>query len=417
MEQKPVIYMDNAATTRVKDEVIQELLPCYNEVYYNPSSIYSQSRRAKALMDIAREQVAKALNCLTDEVYFTGGGSEADNYALKGVAFKLRAKGNHIITTNIEHHAVLHSCQWLEKQGFEVTYLEVDQEGFVTADQVRAAIKDTTILVSIMTANNEIGTIEPIREIGEVCRDHKVLFHTDAVQAVGQIPIDVKAMNIDMLSLSGHKFHAPKGIGVLYVKKGVRLDNLIHGGGQERGRRAGTENVAGIVAIGKAIEMATERLEAHAARMKAMRERLIEGILEIPYSRLNGPTGDRRLPNNVNIIFEFIEGEGILLNLDFEGICASSGSACTSGSLDPSHVLLAIGLPHELAHGSLRLSLGDFNTDEEVEKVIAVLPGIVKTLRSYSPLWLNHLKEEQKKAQANNTPESVSGEKFGEELN
>ena len=417
MEQTPIIYMDNAATTRVKDEVIQALLPCYNEVYYNPSSIYSQSRRAKALMDIAREQVAKALNCLTDEVYFTGGGSEADNYAIKGVAFKLRAKGNHIITTNIEHHAVLHTCEWLEKQGFEVTYLEVDQEGFVSADQVRAAIKDTTILVSVMAANNEIGTIEPIREIGEVCRDHKVLFHTDAVQAVGQIPIDVKAMNIDMLSLSGHKFHAPKGIGVLYVKKGVRLDNLIHGGGQERGRRAGTENVAGIVAIGKAIEMASERLEAHAARMTAMRERLIAGILKIPYSRLNGPTGDRRLPNNINIIFEFIEGEGILLNLDFEGICASSGSACTSGSLDPSHVLLAIGLPHELAHGSLRLSLGDFNTDEEVEKVIEVLPGIIKTLRSYSPLWLNHLKEEQKKAQANNRPESVSGEQFGEELN
>lgn len=417
MEQTPIIYMDNAATTRVKDEVIQALLPCYNEVYYNPSSIYSQSRRAKALMDIAREQVAKALNCLTDEVYFTGGGSEADNYAIKGVAFKLRAKGNHIITTNIEHHAVLHTCEWLEKQGFEVTYLEVDQEGFVSADQVRAAIKDTTILVSVMAANNEIGTIEPIREIGEVCRDHKVLFHTDAVQAVGQIPIDVKAMNIDMLSLSGHKFHAPKGIGVLYVKKGVRLDNLIHGGGQERGRRAGTENVAGIVAIGKAIEMASERLEAHAARMTAMRERLIAGILEIPYSRLNGPTGDRRLPNNINIIFEFIEGEGILLNLDFEGICASSGSACTSGSLDPSHVLLAIGLPHELAHGSLRLSLGDFNTDEEVEKVIEVLPGIIKTLRSYSPLWLNHLKEEQKKAPANNRPESVSGEQFGEELN
>ena len=385
MEQTPIIYMDNAATTRVKDEVIQALLPCYNEVYYNPSSIYSQCRRAKALMDIAREQVAKALNCLTDEVYFTGGGSEADNYAIKGVAFKLRAKGNHIITTNIEHHAVLHTCEWLEKQGFEVTYLEVDQEGFVSADQVRAAIKDTTILVSDMAANNENGTIEPTREIGEVCRDHKVLFHTDAVQAVGQIPIDVKAMNIDMLSLSGHKFHAPKGIGVLYVKKGVRLDNLIHGGGQERGRRAGTENVAGIVAIGKAIEMASERLEAHAARMTAMRERLIAGILEIPYSRLNGPTGDRRLPNNINIIFEFIEGEGILLNLDFEGICASSGSACTSGSLDPSHVLLAIGLPHELAHGSLRLSLGDFNTDEEVEKVIEVLPGIIKTLRSYSP--------------------------------
>lgn len=416
MELKPIIYMDNAATTKVKDEVIQELLPCYTDFYYNPSSIYSQSRRAKALMDIARERVAKALNCLTDEVYFTGCGSESDNYALKGVAFKHRAKGNHIITTNIEHHAILHSCQWLEKQGFEVTYLEVDEKGFVTADQVRAAIKDTTILVSVMTANNEIGTIEPIKEIGAVCREKKVLFHTDAVQAIGQIPMDVQAMNIDMLSLSGHKFHAPKGIGVIYIKKGVKLDNLIHGGGQERGRRAGTENVAGIVAIGKAIEMATERLDAHAARMTAMRERLIEGLLEIPYSRLNGPTGDQRLPNNVNIIFEFIEGEGILLNLDFEGICASSGSACTSGSLDPSHVLLAIGLPHELAHGSLRLSLGDFNTDEEVEKVIEVLPGIIQKLRSYSPLWLNHLKEEEKK-KLQSMQESDQIVKIGEELN
>lgn len=414
MEHKPVIYMDNAATTKVKDEIIQELLPCYSEVYYNPSSIYSQSRRAKALMDTARERVAKALNCLPDEVYFTGGGSESDNYAIKGAAFKNQARGNHIITTKIEHHAVLHTCEWLEKHGFEVTYLEVDSQGLITADQVRDAIKKNTILVSVMAANNEIGTIEPIAEIGKVCREKKVLFHTDAVQAVGQIPIDVQAMNIDMLSLSGHKIHAPKGIGVLYIKKGVRLDNLIHGGGQERGRRAGTENVAGIVALGKAMEMATQNLEDHTTRMKAMRERLIEGILEIPYSRLNGATGDRRLSNNVNVIFEFIEGEGILLNLDFEGICASSGSACTSGSLDPSHVLLAIGLPHELAHGSLRLTLGDFNTDEEVEKVIEVLPGIIKTLRSYSPLYLNHLKETAKKEKTDK--ESIlTGNTIGEE--
>lgn len=398
MDQKPVIYMDNAATTKVKDEVIQELLPCYTEAYYNPSSIYSESRKAKALMDVARERVAKALNCHTDEVYFTGGGSEADNHAIKGIAFKYKDKGNHIITTKIEHHAVLHTCEWLEKQGYEVTYLDVDAEGFVTAEQVRDAIKDSTILVSVMAANNEIGTIQPIKEIGRVCRDRKVLFHTDAVQAVGQIALDVKDMNIDLLSLSGHKIHAPKGIGVLYIKKGVRIDNLVHGGGQERGRRAGTENVAGIVALGKAIELATQNLEAHVERMTQLRERLLKGVLEIPYSRLNGPAGDRRLANNVNVIFEFIEGEGILLNLDFEGICASSGSACTSGSLDPSHVLLAIGLPHELAHGSLRLSLGDFNTEEEVDKVIEVLPGIIKTLRSYSPLWLNHLKQEEKKA-------------------
>ncbi len=394
MEQHPIIYMDNAATTKVKEEVIRELLPCYDEVYYNPSSIYSQSQRAKALMDVARGRVAKALNCSPDEVYFTGGGSESDNFAIKGIAFKNKAKGNHIITTKIEHHAVLHTCEWLEKQGFEVTYLDVDREGLVTAQQVRDAIKDNTILVSIMAANNEIGTIEPIAEIGAVCREKKVFFHTDAVQAIGQIPVDVKAMNIDALSLSGHKIHAPKGIGVLYVRKGIRIDNLVHGGAQERGRRAGTENVAGIVALGKAIEMATEHLDAHVERMRTMRDRLIEGILEIPYSRLNGATGEKRLSNNVNIIFEFIEGEGILLNLDFEGICASSGSACTSGSLDPSHVLLAIGLPHELAHGSLRLSLGDFNTDEEVEKVIEVLPGIIQTLRNYSPLWLNHLKEQ-----------------------
>lgn len=399
MEQQPIIYMDNAATTKVKDEVIAELLPCYNEIYYNPSSIYSQSRRAKALMDVARQRVAKALNCSPDEVYFTGGGSEADNFAIKGIAFKNREKGNHIITTTIEHHAVLHTCEWLEKQGFEVTYLPVDKEGFVTAQQVGEAIRDNTILVSIMAANNEIGTIEPIAEIGALCREKKIAFHTDAVQAIGQIAIDVKAMNIDLLSLSGHKIHAPKGIGVLYVRKGLRIDNLVHGGAQERGRRAGTENVAGIVALGKAIEMATEQLEDHTRRMSAMRDRLIEGILQIPYSRLNGPSGDRRLSNNVNIIFEFIEGEGILLNLDFEGICASSGSACTSGSLDPSHVLLAIGLPHELAHGSLRLSLGDFNTDEEVEKVISVLPGIIETLRSYSPLWNNHLKQLKQQGQ------------------
>lgn len=399
MEQQPIIYMDNAATTKVKDEVIAELLPCYNEIYYNPSSIYSQSRRAKALMDVARQRVAKALNCSPDEVYFTGGGSEADNFAIKGIAFKNREKGNHIITTTIEHHAVLHTCQWLEKQGFEVTYLPVDKDGFVTAAQVGEAIRDNTILVSIMAANNEIGTIEPIAEIGALCREKKIAFHTDAVQAIGQIAIDVKAMNIDLLSLSGHKIHAPKGIGVLYVRKGLRIDNLVHGGAQERGRRAGTENVAGIVALGKAIEMATEQLEDHTRRMSAMRDRLIEGILQIPYSRLNGPSDDRRLSNNVNIIFEFIEGEGILLNLDFEGICASSGSACTSGSLDPSHVLLAIGLPHELAHGSLRLSLGDFNTDEEVEKVISVLPGIIETLRSYSPLWNNHLKQLKQQGQ------------------
>ena len=395
----PIIYMDNAATTKVKEEVIQEMLPAYDEIYYNPSSIYSQSQRAKALMDKARDRVAKALNCQPQEVYFTGGGSEADNFAIKGIATKYKEKGRHIITTTIEHHAVLHTCEWLEKQGYDVTYLEVDEEGFVTPEAVRDAIREDTILVTVMAANNEIGTIQPIQEIGKVCREKKVLFHTDAVQAIGQIPIDVQEMNIDMLSLSGHKIHAPKGVGVLYIKKGIRIDNLIHGGAQERGRRAGTENVAGIVALGKAIELAADHLKEHVEKMLPMRERLIEGLLKIPYTRLNGPNGDRRLSNNVNVIFEFIEGEGILLNLDFEGICGSSGSACTSGSLDPSHVLLAIGRPHEIAHGSLRLSLGDFNTMEEVEKVLEVTPGIIEKLRSYSPLWLNHLKsqeEEQK---------------------
>lgn len=394
MEKVPVIYMDNAATTRVKDEVIREMLPYYSEIYFNPSSIYSASRVAKAGIDKARERVAKVINADPSEIYFTAGGSEADNTALKGVAFKNRNKGNHIITTKIEHHAILHTCQWLEKQGFEVTYLDVDKEGFVTAEQVKNAIKDNTILVSVMFANNEIGTIEPIKEIGAVCREKGVLFHTDSVQAMGQVKIDVRDMNIDMLSMSGHKFHAPKGVGVLYVRKGIKIDNLIHGGAQEKGRRAGTENVAGIVGLGFALELADRNLEAHVERMTKMRDRLIDGILNsIPYSHLNGPRGDKRLANNVNVIFEFIEGEGILLNLDFEGICGSSGSACTSGSLDPSHVLLAIGLPHELAHGSLRLSLGDFNTDAEVDKVLEVLPGIIKQLRSYSPLYLNHLKE------------------------
>ncbi|PKK39175.1 Cysteine desulfurase [Clostridiaceae bacterium JG1575] len=396
-DEQRIIYMDNAATTRVKKEVLEAMMPCFEEFYFNPSSIYGPSQHTKALLDVARDQVAKALGCDPSEVYFTAGGSEADNYAIKGVAFRNRAKGNHIITSAIEHHAVLHTCQWLEKQGFEVTYLPVDEEGFVTARQVKEAMTDQTILVSIMMANNEIGTIEPIAEIGTLCRERSVYFHTDAVQAVGQIPIDVQALKVDLLSLSGHKLHAPKGVGALYVRKGVRLDNLIHGGAQERGRRAGTENVAGIVALGKAIELADAHLAEHAQRMRGLRDRLIEGILQIPYSRLNGPAGDRRLPNNVNVIFEFIEGEGILLNLDFEGICGSSGSACTSGSLDPSHVLLAIGLPHELAHGSLRLTLGEFNTPQEVEKVIEVLPGIIEKLRSYSPLWLNHLKEEQTK--------------------
>lgn len=393
--ENKVIYLDNAATTKMKKEVIEAMVPYYDEYYFNPSSIYSASRAGKSALDNARAQVAKVLNASGDEIYFTAGGSEADNFAIKGVAFKNKDKGRHIITTKIEHHAVLHTCQWLEKQGFEVTYLDVDDKGFVTVEDVKNALREDTILVSIMAANNEIGTIMPIKEIGALLKEKKIIFHTDAVQAIGQVKIDVKDMNIDLLSLSGHKFHGPKGVGVLYIKKGIKIDNLVHGGGQERGRRAGTENVAGIVGLGKAIEIAGENLEDHAKRMIMLRDKLIDGLLKIPYTRLNGPTGDKRLPNNVNVIFEFIEGEGILLNLDFEGICGSSGSACTSGSLDPSHVLLAIGLPHELAHGSLRLSLSDFNEESDVDKAIEVLPEIIERLRSYSPLWLNHLKGEK----------------------
>ena len=339
-------------------------------------------------IDNARAQVAKAINCDPNEVYFTGGGSEADNWAIKGIATAHMKKGNHIITTKIEHHAVLHTCEFLEKFGFEVTYLDVNEEGFVDLKQLEEAITDKTILVSIMFANNEIGTIQPIKEIGALCREKKVLFHTDAVQAVGSVPVDVKEMNIDLLSLAGHKLYGPKGIGALYIRRGIRIDNLIHGGGQERGRRAGTENIPGVVGLGKAIELATENIEENRARLTVLRDKLIDGILErIPYARLNGPRGDKRLPGNSNISFEFIEGESILLSLDFEGICASSGSACTSGSLDPSHVLLAIGLPHEKAHGSLRTTLGAASTEEDVEKLLNELPPIIERLRNMSPLW------------------------------
>lgn len=381
-------YMDYSATTYVKPEVLDAMMPFFTEKFGNPSSFYGISRETKMAIDNARAQVAKAINCDPNEVYFTGGGSEADNWAIKGIATAHMKKGNHIITTKIEHHAVLHTCEFLEKFGFEVTYLDVNEEGFVDLKQLEEAITDKTILVSIMFANNEIGTIQPIKEIGALCREKKVLFHTDAVQAVGSVPVDVKEMNIDLLSLAGHKLYGPKGIGALYIRKGVRIDNLIHGGGQERGRRAGTENIPGVVGLGKAIELATENIEENRARLTVLRDKLIDGILErIPYARLNGPRGDKRLPGNSNISFEFIEGESILLSLDFEGICASSGSACTSGSLDPSHVLLAIGLPHEKAHGSLRTTLGAASTEEDVEKLLNELPPIIERLRNMSPLW------------------------------
>ncbi|MBD7916315.1 cysteine desulfurase NifS [Clostridium sp. Sa3CUN1] len=390
------VYMDYAATTYVKPEVLEEMMPFFTEKYGNPSSFYGISRETKMAIDKARTRVAKALNCELNEVYFTAGGSEADNWAIKGIASAHRKKGNHIITTKVEHHAVLHTCEYLEKQGFEVTYLNVDKEGFIDLEELKNAITDKTILVSIMFANNEIGTIQPIKEIGEICRERKVFFHTDAVQAVGNIPIDVKEMNIDLLSLAGHKIYGPKGIGALYIRKGVRIDNLVHGGGQERARRAGTENTASIVGLGKAIELATENLEAHNEKLIALRDRLIDGLLKVPHTRLNGPRGDKRLPGNANITFEFIEGESILLSLDFEGVCASSGSACTSGSLDPSHVLLAIGLPHELAHGSLRLTLGDGSTDEDVDYVLEVVPPIIERLRNMSPLWEDFVKKGEK---------------------
>jgi cysteine desulfurase len=387
------IYMDYAATTYTKREVVEEMLPYFTENFGNPSSIYALSRTTKKAIDVSRDRVAKAINADSAEIYFTGSGSEADNWAIKGIAFANRKKGNHIITTKIEHHAILHTCEYLEKNGFEVTYLPVDKEGFISVEDLKAAIKDTTILVSVMFANNEIGTVQQIKEIGKLCREKKVLFHTDAVQAIGNIAIDVKDMNIDLLSLAGHKFYGPKGVGALYIRKGVRIDNLIHGGGQERSRRAGTENVAGVVGLGKAIELATTTMDEKNAKLIALRDKLTEGLLKVPYTRLNGPKGENRLPGNVNVCFEFIEGESVLLLLDDAGICASSGSACTSGALDPSHVLLAIGLPHEIAHGSLRLSLGETNTEEEVDYVLDVVPGIVKRLRDMSPLWESVVKK------------------------
>ena len=382
-----IIYFDNAATTPIRPEVYDAMRPYIESCYGNPSSVYKLARESKKAIDLARKQVADAINADSAEIFFTGCGSESDNWAIKGVALALKDKGKHIITTNIEHHAILHTCEFLEENGYEVTYIPVDEYGMVSADDIKKAIRPDTILVSVMTANNEIGTIEPIKEIGAVCREKGVYFHTDAVQAVGHIKIDVKEMNIDLLSLSGHKIGAPKGIGALYIKKGVKIKNLIHGGQQEKGRRAGTENVIGIVALGKAIELAVSEMEDTTERLKYLRDKIINGVLKnIEYSRLNGHP-EERLPGNVNISFEFIEGESMLLMLDAKGICASSGSACTSGSLDPSHVLLAIGLPHEKAHGSLRISLGYQNTEEEVDKLLEVLPPIVQRLREMSPLY------------------------------
>ena len=389
------IYMDNAATTAVSPAVLEKMLPYFTDCYGNASSIHGTGRDARKALEKARRKVAAVLNCKPQEVYFTSGGSESDNWAIKGTAFANRKKGNHIITSAIEHHAVLHTCQWLEKQGFTVTYVPVDEYGQVDPKTVEAAITDQTILISIMAANNEIGTLQPIKEIAGIAKAHKVYFHTDAVQAMGAIPVNVQDIGCDMLSLSAHKFHGPKGVGVLYIRQGTRIENFMHGGAQERGKRATTENVPGIVGLAEALTLATENLEEKSARIAGLRDQLIDGLTSaIPYTRLNGHRTNR-LPNNCNISIRFVEGEALLLRLDLAGIAASSGSACTSGSLDPSHVLLAIGLPHEIAHGSLRFSLSDTTTQEEVDYVLNILPGIVEVLRSMSPLYADFMEEQK----------------------
>lgn len=382
------IYADNAATTALSPKVLEAMMPYLTEVYGNPSSLYRTGGIAKDAVEKARENIANLIGAKSaGEIYFTSGGSESDNWAIKGVCKILKDKGkNHIITSKFEHHAVLHVCEALAKEGFEVTYLDVYSDGLVKPEDVKAAIKPETALVTIMYANNEIGTVQPIAEIGKICKEAGVLFHTDAVQAMGNVPVNVTDDNIDLMSLTAHKFHGPKGCGALYVRKGVRIANLIEGGAQERNRRAGTENVAGIVGLSKALELAVSTMDQRRERLTKMRDRLIEGLLKIDRSRLNG-SQEKRLPGNVNMCFEGIEGESLLLRLDLAGVSASSGSACTSGSLDPSHVLLSLGLPHEIAHGSLRLSFSDDNTEEEIDYLLEKIPQIVEYLRSFSPLW------------------------------
>lgn len=383
------IYLDHAATTPIDPQVYEVMTKVLSEEYGNPSSIYSEGRSVKKYVETAREQIAKAINADIREIYFTGSGSEADNWAIKGIAMKNRAKGKHIITTQIEHHAILHTCEYLEKDGFEVTYLPVDEFGLISLDDLKAAIRKDTILVSIMFANNEIGTIEPIKEIGEIVKEKGIIFHTDAVQAFGNVPIDVKDLNVDLLSISAHKIYGPKGMGALFIRKGVLIDNLIHGGAQERKKRAGTENTAGIAAFGKAAELAVTNLEENSKHLQTLRDMLIEGVMaKIPQVRLNGHP-IKRLPGNVSFCFDYIEGESILLSLDLAGIAASSGSACTSGSLDPSHVLLAIGLPAGVAHGSLRLTIGKHTSQEDIEYVIEQLVVIIERLRKMSPIDVN----------------------------
>ncbi len=390
------IYLDNSATTRLDDEVLKEMMPYLTEEYGNASSIYKLGRNTRNAVETAREKVAKAINAEPEEIYFTSGGTESDNTAIRGIAYNNKKKGNHIITSKIEHPAVLETCKQLEKEGFKVSYIDVDENGIIDLTQLKNSIQDTTILISIMFANNEIGTIQPIKEIGTIARENNIYFHTDSVQAVGSIKIDVKEMNIDSLSMSAHKFYGPKGVGALYIKKGIAFQKFMNGGHQERNKRAGTENVPAIVGMGKAIEIAYSDLEKHTKQIKDLRDYYINQVKDkIPYIKINGDM-EKRLPGNSNISFRFIEGEGLLLNLDLKGICASSGSACTSGSLDPSHVLLAIGLPHEIAHGSLRISIGKYNTKEEIDYVVESLVEIVGRLREMSPLYEKFIEEENK---------------------
>ena len=384
---KKIIYLDNAATTKTAPEVVDAMLPYFTEFYGNASTIYDLGNHSKNAMNEARDIIADALGARGEEIYFTAGGSESDNWALKATAEAYKSKGNHIITSKIEHHAILHTCEWLEKQGFEVTYVDVDENGVIKLNELKKAIRPTTILISVMFANNEIGTIQPIKEIGEIAKEHGILFHTDAVQAFGQVPINVDECHIDMLSASGHKLNGPKGIGFLYIRKGVKIRSFVHGGAQERKRRAGNENIPGIVGLGVATKRAIASMQERTAKEIELRDYLIDRVLkEIPYTRLNGHRTNR-LPNNANFSFQFIEGESMLIMLDMDGICGSSGSACTSGSLDPSHVLLAIGLPHEIAHGSLRLTLSEEITKEDIDFVIEKLKSIIERLRSMSPLY------------------------------
>ena len=393
---KKIIYLDNAATTKVAPEVVEAMLPYFTEYYGNPSSVYELAGISKKAVTEGREKVASVIGANPNDIYFTAGGSESDNWALKATYEAYKSKGNHIITTKIEHHAILHTCEWLEKQGAKITYLDVDENGVVDLDQLQKAITPETILISVMYANNEIGTIEPIKEIGEIAHKHGILFHTDAVQAFGQVPINVDECHIDMLSASGHKLNGPKGIGFLYIRKGVKIRSFVHGGAQERKRRAGTENVPGIVGIGTATKRAIATMEERTAKEREMRDYLIKRVMEeIPYTKLNGHPTDR-LPNNANFCFRFIEGESMLIRLDMAGICGSSGSACTSGSLDPSHVLLAIGLPHEIAHGSLRLTLNEEITKEDIDYVVDQLKTIVSDLRGMSPLYEDFAKKQNK---------------------